>query len=34
VNVFAQVPLAELVAKTDTQNETPDIRNQLILNGF
>ena len=34
VNVFAQVPLAELVAKSGIQNETPDIRNQLILNGF
>jgi len=34
VNVFAQVPLAELVTKNGIQNETPDIRNQLILNGF
>jgi hypothetical protein len=34
VNVFAQVPLAELVAKSGIQNETPDVRNQLILNGF
>ena len=29
VNVFAQVPLAELVAKSGIQNETPDIRNQV-----
>ena len=34
VNVFEQVPLAELVAKTGTQNETFDIRNQLVFNGF
>jgi len=31
VNVFEQVPLAELVAKTATQNETLDSRNQLML---
>jgi hypothetical protein len=34
VNVFEQVPLAELVAKTGLQNETLDVRNQLMLNGF
>jgi IS4 transposase len=34
LNVFEQVPLAELVAKTGTQNETFDIRNQLVFNGF
>jgi transposase len=31
VNVFEQVPLAELVAKTASQNETFDLRNQLML---
>jgi len=31
VNVFEQVPLAELVAKTTSQNETFDSRNQLML---
>jgi hypothetical protein len=31
VNVFEQVPLAELVAKTASQNETLDSRNQLML---
>ena len=31
VNVFEQVPLAELVAKTPSQNETFDSRNQLML---
>jgi hypothetical protein len=31
VNVFEQVPLAELVAKTASQNETTDLRNQLML---
>ena len=31
VNVFEQVPLAELVAKTASQNETFDSRNQLML---
>jgi hypothetical protein len=30
VNVFAQVPPAELVAKTTTQYEPGDIRNQLM----
>jgi hypothetical protein len=34
VNVFEQVPLAELVAKTDSQENLFDIHNQLILNGF
>ena len=34
VNVFEQVPLVELVAKTSSQNEAGDYRNQLILNGF
>ena len=34
VNVFEQVPLAELVAKTMSQNETSDYHNQLILNMF
>lgn len=31
VNVFEQIPLAELVAKTQTQNELRDTRNQLML---
>jgi hypothetical protein len=31
VNVFEQTPLAELVAKTQTQNELDDNRNQLML---
>ena len=31
VNVFEQTPLAELVAKTQTQNELGDARNQLML---
>jgi len=31
VNVFEQVPLAELVAKTQTQEEICDTRNQLML---
>jgi IS4 transposase len=31
VNAFEQVPLAELVANTATQNEPPDISNQLML---
>ena len=31
VNVFEQVPLAELVAKTASQNETLNSRNQLIF---
>jgi hypothetical protein len=34
VNVFEQVPLAELVAQIDFQDDTPNIHNQLILNGF
>src|SRR5208337_4204727 len=32
VNVFEQVPLAELVAKTTSQNETADLHNQLVFN--
>jgi transposase len=34
VNVFEQVPLAELVAKTGSENETLDSRNQLVFNNF
>jgi hypothetical protein len=34
VNVFEQVSLVELVAKTASQNNVSDYRNQLILNGF
>jgi hypothetical protein len=34
VNVFEQVPLAELVTKTGLQNGTDDVRNQLVFNGF
>jgi hypothetical protein len=34
VNVFEQVPLAELVAQTASQNETFDMRNQLVFNMF
>jgi hypothetical protein len=34
VNVFEQVPLAELVAKTGLQDDASDIRNQLVFNGF
>jgi hypothetical protein len=34
VNIFDQVPLAELVAKTGFQDETTETRNQLMLNGF
>jgi len=34
VNIFEQVPLAELVAKIASQNETDDSHNQLILNMF
>jgi hypothetical protein len=34
VNVFEQVPLAELVAQIHFQDDTVDIHNQLILNGF
>lgn len=32
VNVFEQLPLAELVAKSTSQNETTDLRNQLVFN--
>ena len=32
VNVFEQVPLAELVAKTASQNETIHSHNQLVFN--
>jgi hypothetical protein len=32
VNVFEQVPLAELVAKTASHNETADSHNQLVFN--
>ena len=32
VNVFAQVPLAELVAKTASRNETARSHNQLVFN--
>ena len=31
VNIFEQVPLAELVAKTQSKNEPYDTRNQLML---
>lgn len=34
VNVFEQVSLAELVAKTACQNETTDSHNQLVFNIF
>jgi hypothetical protein len=34
VNVFEQVPLAELVTKTGLQNDTYGTRNQLVFNGF
>ena len=34
VNVFEQMPLAELVAKTASQNQVPDSHNQLVLNMF
>jgi hypothetical protein len=34
VNVFEQVPLVELVAKTASQNQTSDSRNQLVFNMF
>ena len=34
VNVFEQVPLAELVAQIGFQDEPLDIHNQLTLNGF
>jgi hypothetical protein len=32
VNIFEQMPLAELVAKTASQNEPLDSRNQLVFN--
>jgi hypothetical protein len=32
VNVFEQLPLAELVAKSASQNETTDLHNQLVFN--
>ena len=34
INVIEQVPLVELVAKTASQNEVSDYRNQSILKGF
>jgi len=34
VNVFEQMPLAELIAKTVPQNEMTDCSKQLMLNGF
>jgi hypothetical protein len=34
VNVFEQVPLAELVARTASQNETSNSHNQLVFNMF
>jgi hypothetical protein len=34
VNVFEQVPLAELVAKAASHNESLDSRNQLVFNMF
>ena len=34
VNVFEQVPLAELVAQTASQNERSDSHNQLVFNMF
>ena len=34
VNVFAQAPLAELVAKTGFHDEPTEMHNQLIFNGF
>jgi hypothetical protein len=34
VNAFEQMPLAELVAKNPSQNETVNSRNQLIFNMF
>jgi hypothetical protein len=32
VNVFEQVPLAALVAKTRSQYEAPTVHNQLVFN--
>jgi len=32
VNVFEQVPLAALVAKTEYQTESLHLRNQLVFN--
>jgi len=34
VNVFEQIPLVELVVKTEAQNQTPNSRNQLEFNNF
>jgi hypothetical protein len=34
VNVFEQVPLAQLVARIAPSNETPDSHNQLVFNMF
>jgi hypothetical protein len=34
VNVFEQMPLAELIAKTASQNETAERHNQLVFNIF
>jgi IS4 transposase len=34
VHAFAQVPLVELLSKIESQNETPDSRNQLVFNMF
>jgi len=34
VNVFEQVPLSELVAKSASQNEMFDSHNQLVFNAF
>ena len=34
VNVFEQIPLAQLVTQTQSQNNPSNIHNQLILNGF
>jgi len=34
VNVFEQVPLAELVTKTGLRDDIDDVRNQLVFNGF
>ncbi len=34
VNVFEQVPLAELVTKTQAQDDSPNVCNQLMLSGL
>jgi hypothetical protein len=34
VNVFEQVPLAELIAQTASQNRTLDSHNQLVFSMF